>query len=55
MLEAEDRQGILLDTNEPFAYQEDEESIMKTANLTSVLDDHLPSIKPPNHLQHRLL
>jgi hypothetical protein len=47
MLDAEDRQDIMLDTNESFAYQEDEEKIiMETANLTIVLDD-LPSIKPP--------
>jgi hypothetical protein len=36
----------MLDTNESFAYQEDEESIVETANFTIVLDD-LPSIKPP--------
>jgi hypothetical protein len=47
MLNAEDRQDIMLDTHESFAYQEDEEKIiMETANLTIVLDD-LPSIKPP--------
>jgi hypothetical protein len=47
MLDAEDRQDIILDTNKSFAYQEDEEkSILETANLIIVLDD-LPSIKPP--------
>ena len=46
MLDAEDRQDTMLDTDESFAYQEDEESIIETANLTIVLDD-LPSIKPP--------
>jgi hypothetical protein len=47
MLDAEDRQDIMLDTNKSFAYQEDgEKIIVETANLTIVLDD-LPSIKPP--------
>jgi hypothetical protein len=47
MLDAEDRQDIMLVTNKLFAYEEDgEKIIMETANLTIVLND-LPSIKPP--------
>jgi hypothetical protein len=46
MLDAENKQDIMLDTFKSFAYQEDEESIMETANLSIVLDD-LPSIRPP--------
>jgi hypothetical protein len=46
MLDAEVRQNIMLKTDEWFTYQEDEESITETANLTIVLDD-LPSTTPP--------
>ncbi len=39
MLNVEDRQDIMLDMEESFAYQEDAESIVKTANLVNVDDE----------------